>query len=72
MQKTEKIVNLIKETSENGINLGTWVYRIRNSIVHLSLKGSNKDIDVKKVLRTDEVLEWIIPMLPNMYLHCFD
>lgn len=72
VQKTEKIVNLIKETSENGINLGTWVYRIRNSIVHLSLKGSNKDIDVKKVLRTDEVLEWIIPMLPNMYLYCFD
>ena len=72
VRKTEKIENLIKETSDNDANLGTWVYRIRNSIVHLSLKGSTKDIDVKKVLRTDEVLEWIIPMLPNMYLYCFD
>lgn len=72
VQKTEKIENLIKGTTESTIRLGTWVYRIRNSIVHLSLKGSTKNIDVKKVLRTDEVLEWIIPMLPEMYLYCFD
>jgi len=72
VQKTEKIVNIMNETSENDVKLGTWVYRIRNSIVHLSLKGSTKDIDVKKVLRTDEVLEWIIQMLPNMYLYCLD
>lgn len=72
VRKTDEIVSLINETSENDLKLGTWVYRIRNSIVHLSLKRNTKDIDVKKVLKTDEILEWIIPILPDMYLDCFD
>ena len=53
------------------MKLSTCIYRIRNTIVHLSLTYIKKNVDIKAALESDEVINFIIPKLPLLYRNCF-
>lgn len=76
----DKIKQLKESTSKNtseiseksSMKLGTWIYRIRNTIVHFSLKDTKNNVDVKLILESDDVINLILSNLMILYKYCFD
>lgn len=68
LEENEKI-RLI--TVSDITKLGTWVYRIRNTIVHLSFIKDDKNMDIQAIFKDDNVIEFILPLLHKMYKNYF-
>lgn len=71
LEPDEHIKELMKSTGCEDMNIGKWIYRIRNMIVHLSLEKTSKDIDVSSILKTDLLIGYIIKSLDKIYVYCF-
>lgn len=71
LEPDEHIKELMKSTGCEDMNIGKWIYRIRNMIVHLSLEKTSKDIDVSSILKTDLLIGYIMKSLDKIYVYCF-
>lgn len=67
----EDLQKIIIESSGSKMSLHLWIYRIRNTIVHLSINGTKKDINLKVALEKDYIILKILRLLPDLYRKCF-
>lgn len=68
---SEDINNIKAESANKDMNIGTWIYRIRNTIVHLSFKEDDKNVDLKVVFKDDKIIGWLLPLVHKMYRFYF-
>lgn len=59
------------DPSNKTMNLDTWIYSIRNNLVHLSF-NDDKYVDVKSILDRDTIVKNLIPMILELYRDLFD
>ena len=60
---TEDIL-IIEDNSD--ISIDKWIYKIRNTAVHLSF-DNKKDVDINKILSSDIVVKTLIPIVVELY-----
>lgn len=66
-------LNLFKNEVDQGnqkTNLESWIYSIRNNLVHLSF-NDDKYVDVKSILEEDKLVRNLIPMILELYIDLF-
>lgn len=76
IEPNEEIKQLIKESGKEGIKCASWVYKIRNAIVHLSFTFAKSDRDLDSstlpiIFEKDIIIHWILPKLTDMYNYYF-
>lgn len=62
-------INIYKnyiDKSNKDITIDKWIYKIRNTAVHLSF-DNKKDVDINKILREDNIVKILIPMVVELY-----
>ena len=68
MEKHLRVLNEYKNTIEDNsdISIDKWIYKIRNTAVHLSF-DNKKDVDINKILSSDIVVKTLIPIVVELY-----
>lgn len=72
VEESDSIKELIRSSSNNDtLKLPGWIYRLRNTIVHMSLSNNKKNVDIKKALKEDTIIKFLLEILPDLYKNCF-
>ena len=61
-----------RNTNYHNNTIGTWIYEIRNELVHLSFKIRDSKLDVNDVLKNDKLINNLLNIIYRVYQNIFN